>query len=199
MKHTALILALSALAAAPATAATGDAADARALLMQGVGHATVKGRGQTRGYADALKAYLVKAGFAPADISIEDVAGTATLHAVYRGTGKATPIALTAHMDVVEADPKDWTRDPFVAVEEGGYIFGRGVEDNKFDLSMLVATLARLKSQGFRPNRDLHLFLSGDEETEGLTAEKQAAAARAAGVEFMLNTCLLYTSPSPRD
>ena len=65
-------------------------------------------------------------------------------------------------MDVVEADPKDWVRDPFVATQDGGFIFGRGISDNKFDVSMIVATLVALKSQGFQPGRDIHLFLSGD-------------------------------------
>ncbi|WP_310498115.1 M20/M25/M40 family metallo-hydrolase [Sandarakinorhabdus sp.] len=187
MKNLALAAVLV-LSAAPAAAAPGDAADAKALLMRGVGFDTVKGRGRTPAYAADLKAYLVAAGFAPGDIAIDELHGTANLHLLWRGAGKKPPIALTAHMDVVEADAKDWTRDPFVAVEDGGYIFGRGVLDNKFDLSMLVATLARLKSQGFKPGRDIHLFLSGDEETDGFTAEVQAKAAKAAGVVFMLNT-----------
>ncbi len=182
-----LIIAL--LLASPATAATGDAADAKALLMQGVGFATVKGRGQTGAYAAFLKAYLVKAGFAADAITITPMADTARLHLVWQADKpKAPPMALAGHMDVVEANPKDWTRDPFTAVAEDGYIFGRGVLDNKFDLSMMVATLARLKATGFKPRRDIHLFLSGDEETDGLTAEPQAAEAKAAGVAFLLNS-----------
>jgi acetylornithine deacetylase/succinyl-diaminopimelate desuccinylase-like protein len=78
-------------------------------------------------------------------------------------------------------------RDPFKAIEDGGYLFGRGVGDNKFDVSMVVATLIALKAKGFTPNRDIHLFLSGDEETEGVTAALQAKQAKAAGVDFLLN------------
>ena len=185
------LLALSAtllLAAAPAHAAPGDAAAAKALLMQGVAFDTVKGRGKVPAYAAFLKETLVKGGFAAADISIEPVGETANLHLVWKGRGKAAPLAITAHMDVVEADPKDWQRDPFTAIEEGGYIFGRGSEDNKFDLSMLVASMISLKAQGFRPGRDIHVFFSGDEETDGLTAPLQAKQAKAAGVALMLNT-----------
>ena len=88
-------------------------------------------------------------------------------------------------MDVVEADAKDWTRDPFVPVEENGYIFGRGSEDNKFDVSMMVAAMAQLKKDGFKPNRSIILLLSGDEETQMLTT--RALAAKYKNAEFALN------------
>lgn len=189
MRKFLALLALAAAAnAAPANAAPGDASAAKALLMQGVGFDTVKGRGKMPAYAAFLKAELVKGGFAPADIAIEPVGETANLHLTWKGSGKRPPMAIGAHMDVVEADPKDWSRDPFKAVEDGGYLFGRGVYDNKFDLSMAVAALIALKGEGFTPGRDIHLFLSGDEETEGATAALQAKQAKAAGVEFLLNT-----------
>lgn len=185
MRVLAPILALT--LAVPAAAAPGDAGDAKAMLMRGIGFATVKGRGQVPAYAEWLKGELVAAGFAPGDIGISRDGETARLHLVWKGSGTRPPIALAGHMDVVEANPKDWTRDPFVAVEEGGFIFGRGASDNKFDLTMLVATLKALKAGGFKPGRDIHLFLSGDEETSGATAAKQAAEAKAAGVEYLLN------------
>src|SRR3546814_18803010 len=75
-------------------------------------------------YAGVLKA----AGYADADIEITPMGETATFAATLHGTTKQKPIILLGHMDVVEADPKDWTRDPFVPVEENGYIFGRGSE-----------------------------------------------------------------------
>jgi acetylornithine deacetylase/succinyl-diaminopimelate desuccinylase-like protein len=68
-------------------------------------------------------------------------------------------------MDVVGANPEDWTRDPFTMIEEDGFFFGRGVTDNKFGIVMMAETLIRLKKDGFKPNRDLILVLSGDEET----------------------------------
>ena len=174
-------------AAAP-THAAATPADAQAILMQGVGFDTVKGRGKVPAYAAYLKSVLVAGGFAPGDIAIEPVGETANLHLTWKGSGKTPPMALAGHMDVVEADPKDWVRNPFVATIDGDYIFGRGVGDNKFDVSMVVATLAALRKQGFKPGRDIHLFLSGDEETEGVTAELQAKQAKAAGVDFLLNT-----------
>lgn len=176
------------LLAAPAAAAPGDAEQARAILMKGVGYDTVLGRGKVPAYAAYLKSVLVAGGFADSDVAIEPVGETANLHLVWQGKGKAAPIALAGHMDVVEADPKDWVRNPFVAVEDGGFIFGRGVGDNKFDVSMIVATLVALKSAGFAPSRDVHLFLSGDEETAGVTADLQAKQAKAAGVALLLNS-----------
>ena len=179
------------LSAAPLQAATTPAAttaDAQAILMKGVGFDTVKGRGKVPAYAAYLKSVLVAGGFSPGDIAIEPVGETANLHLVWKGSGRKPPMALAGHMDVVEADPKDWVRNPFVATVDGDYIFGRGVGDNKFDVSMVVTTLAAMKKKGFAPTRGIHLFLSGDEETDGVTAGLQAKQAKAAGVDFMLNT-----------
>jgi len=189
-----MILALAAtLIAGPAVAATGDAAEAKRLLMDSVGIASVKGRGETARLARFYRDWLVQAGFAANDFEIADTAGTATFHMVWRaeqrGSGAtAKPIAFTGHLDVVEADPKDWTRDPFVAVEDGGFIFGRGVHDNKFDIATLFAAVAKLKAAGFKPKRDIHIFLSGDEETDGITSAAQAKQAQALGIELMLNS-----------
>jgi acetylornithine deacetylase/succinyl-diaminopimelate desuccinylase-like protein len=186
LAHVAALAAI--LLPTPLLAAPGDADAAKALLVKGVGFDTVLGRGKVPAYAEYLKSVLVAGGFAPGDVAIEPVGETANLHLVWKGRASTAPMALAGHMDVVEADPKDWVRDPFTAIEDGGFIFGRGVSDNKFDVSMLVATLVALKSEGFKPGRDVHLFLSGDEETAGVTAELQARQAKAAGVAFMLNS-----------
>ena len=185
--NRALLAITAALAAAPA-AAVAPVAEAQAILMTGVGHATVKGRGKVPAYAAYVKSILVAAGFASEAIAIEPVGETANLHLVWKGSSKSPPMAIAGHMDVVEADPKDWVRDPFKATIDGDYIFGRGVGDNKFDVSMVVATLADLKRRGFKPGRDIHLFLSGDEETDGATAVLQAKQAKAAGVVLLLNS-----------
>ena len=174
------------LGVAPAVA--DPVADARAILKVAVEVPTVAGRGQVPVLAAKIQARLIAAGFAPADVKVEKVGETAILSAVYHGTGGARPIAVIGHMDVVEADPKDWTRDPFKLIEENGYLFGRGVFDNKFDVSMILETLIRLKADGFKPKRDIILYLSGDEETGGAnTADLQAKQAKAANVEFVLN------------
>ena len=75
-------------------------------------------------------------------------------------------------MDVVDALPQDWERDPFTLTEENGYYFGRGSSDNKFGMAVLMATLMRLKAEGFVPSRDLVLALSGDEESYMVTTRR---------------------------
>lgn len=185
-----VVLLAALILAAPAAAAV-PVAEARAILKEAVEIPSVLGRGQNIVLAEKLRARLIAAGYAPGDVVVEAVAGEAILSARYPGTGGAKPIAVIGHMDVVEADPKDWVRDPFKLVEEntasGAYLFGRGVADNKFDVSMIVATLIDMKRAGVKPKRDIILYLSGDEETAGKTAAVQAKAAAAAGVEFVLN------------
>lgn len=191
IRTLALCLLLAAVSAPnPVHAAPGDAAEAKRLLMDSVGIASVKGRGQTPALARYYRDALMQAGFNAADILIDELAGTANFHFVWRATGKpkAKAMALTGHLDVVEANPADWERPPFTAVTENGYIFGRGVQDNKFDVAMMIATLAQLNANGFKPARDIHLFLSGDEETDGIASAVQAKQAAALEIEFMLNS-----------
>src|SRR3954469_6581142 len=48
-----------------------------------------------------------------------------------KGSGKARPLLLIAHSDVVPADRSQWSVDPLASVQKGGYIYGRGAEDDK--------------------------------------------------------------------
>jgi acetylornithine deacetylase/succinyl-diaminopimelate desuccinylase-like protein len=180
-----LALAAALIAAAPVHAKPADADAAKKILKDSIAIPTVEGRGKVPELAAYYAGVLKAAGYADSDIVITPVGETATFAATLAGTGKGKPIVLLGHMDVVEADPKDWTRDPFVPVEEGGYIFGRGSEDNKFDVSMMVATMAQLKKDGFKPKRSIILLLSGDEETSMMTT--RALAAKYKGAEFALN------------
>lgn len=149
-------------------------AQATEILARAVAFRTVEGQGQVPAFAAYLADVLTKAGLDSKDIAIDRYGETATLIARYRGTGRKKPILISGHMDVVAANPKDWTRDPFTMVTESGYHFGRGVEDNKFDVSMIVATIARLKTEGFKPGRDIILVFSGDEETSQKTTQELA-------------------------
>jgi acetylornithine deacetylase/succinyl-diaminopimelate desuccinylase-like protein len=187
MRNLSLPFALAAalVAAAPAHAKPADAAAAKQILKDSIAIPTVKGRGKVPELAAYYAGVLKAAGYADSDIAITPMGETATLAVTLRGTTDKKPILLLGHMDVVEADPKDWTRDPFVPLEEDGYIFGRGSEDNKFDIAMMVAALAQLKQEGFRPKRSIILLLTGDEETEMATTRVLAAQYKDA--EFALN------------
>jgi acetylornithine deacetylase/succinyl-diaminopimelate desuccinylase-like protein len=77
------------------------------------------------------------------------------------------PILVLGHMDVVEAKREDWKFDPFTFREEGGYFYGRGTFDMKNGDVATTMAAVKLMSEGFRPNRDIIFFYSGDEETRG--------------------------------
>lgn len=156
------------------------------ILLKSISHRTVKGSGQVPVYAQYLKDTLVTGGYRPEDIRIDPLGDTATLMATFPGKDRnRKPILILGHMDVVEARRDDWQRDPFVPVVENGYVFGRGAVDNKFDVSMIVATLAQLRRAGWQPGRDVILALSGDEETWLVTTRKLAQQLKHA--EFALN------------
>src|SRR4051812_20290636 len=115
--------------------------------------------------AEAVAARLKAAGFADADIRLLGPAPNKfNLVARYRGTGSKRPMLLLAHLDVVDAKREDWSFDPFVFREEGGWFYGRGTSDDKAMASQFVANLIRLKEEGFKPERDLILALTADEE-----------------------------------
>lgn len=190
MSASRLILTAAALAAAaPAAAASPEqVAEAKAMLGKAVSFKSFKGSGQVQPYAEWLAGQFRAAGFAAEDVTVTPVGDTATLTVRLRGTGTKPPIVVTGHLDVVPADPKDWTRDPYTMTEDGPYLFGRGVEDNKFDVTMVSATAIAMKRAGYKGPRDIYLMFSGDEETDGATAKLQAQAAKAANAELMLNS-----------
>jgi acetylornithine deacetylase/succinyl-diaminopimelate desuccinylase-like protein len=80
------------------------------------------------------------------------------------GTGKKKPVLLIGHLDVVEARREDWTTDPFQFIEKGGYFYGRGTQDMKDGDAILMTVLIRMKEEGYKPERDIILALTADEE-----------------------------------
>ena len=164
---------------APAWAGPNPVAEAQTLdvLKRAIAYRSVRGTGnQTPQLAAYLKNELIAGGFAAEDVTITPVDDTAFLVARYRGSNPALkPLLLSGHMDVVEAKPADWERDPFTPVVENGYIFGRGATDMKFDDALMIASMIDLKRAHFVPKRDVVLILSGDEETIMKTTEMLAA------------------------
>jgi acetylornithine deacetylase/succinyl-diaminopimelate desuccinylase-like protein len=179
------LLAGAALAASLPAAAqtTAGGREALEVLQRAVAFRTVAGGDEVPKLAAYLQDHLAKAGFAPADMRFVPHDKTGYLIVRYRGTDRAAkPIVLIDHMDVVEARRSDWARDPFVPVVEGGYVYGRGVLDDKSGVAIAVATLAGLKRNGWVPKRDVVLALSGDEETDMATTERMAAELKDADV-----------------
>jgi acetylornithine deacetylase/succinyl-diaminopimelate desuccinylase-like protein len=121
--------------------------------------------GNTTAAANAMAQRLLDAGFAKEDVVVlgpNDRKGN--LVARIHGTGSAKPILLIGHLDVVEALRSDWTTDPFQFVEKDGYFYGRGTQDVKEGDAIFVTTFIRLKKEGYKPDRDLILALTADEE-----------------------------------
>ncbi len=159
----------AAVRSARATEPTYTQAQAQALDLakKAIAFRSVQGPGnQTPQVAELYRNALVAGGFSPGDVTITPMDDTAYLIARWRGSDASLkPLVISGHMDVVEAKPSDWVRDPFTAVVENGYLFGRGASDMKFDGTLAIAALIELKREGYRPRRDIIIEFSGDEET----------------------------------
>jgi len=189
--RTAMVAALAAMAATQAqgAAASHPQAEAQALDLakQAIALRSVRGPGnQTPQVAALYKSALVAGGFADADVTITPVDDTAYLIARWHGSDPTLkPLVISGHMDVVEAKPADWQRDPFTPVVENGYLFGRGATDMKLDGTLAIAALIELKREGYTPRRDIIIEFSGDEETTMKTSA--IIAAKLTNAELVLN------------
>lgn len=83
-------------------------------------------------------------------------------------------LLLMAHLDAVGADKSKWTVDPFGAVMQDGYLYGRGAVDDKGMLAANLAVFIQLKRSGARLNRDVIFLAEGDEENGGAQGIKFA-------------------------
>jgi acetylornithine deacetylase/succinyl-diaminopimelate desuccinylase-like protein len=121
--------------------------------------------------AERMAARLKAAGYPDEDIhlfSTPDHPKEGGVVAILHGSDpKAKAILLLAHIDVVEANRADWTRDPFTLVEENGYFYARGASDDKAMAAVWVDTMIRYRQEGFKPKRSIKLALTCGEETEG--------------------------------
>jgi len=169
------LVALMTLSSGHAKSMDHSKADAQALELakQAIALRSVRGPGNQAPQVAALfKSALVAGGFADADVTVTPVDDTAFLIARWRGKdSRLKPLIISGHMDVVEAKPSDWERDPFTPVIENGLLYGRGASDMKLNDALAVATLIELRRQGYKPRRDIVLVLSGDEETTMKTTE----------------------------
>jgi acetylornithine deacetylase/succinyl-diaminopimelate desuccinylase-like protein len=161
------------LMSAPAFAepAADDEASFRALYKELVETNTSLSAGSCTLAAARMAARLKAAGFADTQLlpfAAPDHPQEGGLVALYPGRDpKAKAILLLAHLDVVEAKREDWSRDPFVLVEENGNFYARGAVDDKAEAAIWVDTLVRLRRENFRPRRTIKLALTCGEETAG--------------------------------
>jgi acetylornithine deacetylase/succinyl-diaminopimelate desuccinylase-like protein len=117
--------------------------------------------------ANKMAQRLKAAGYRDADMQIIVPPGGPTkgnLVARLKGDGSRKPLLLLAHIDVVEANRADWSRDPFKLVEEDGMFYARGASDDKAMASVFVANMIRYKVEKLPLRRDVILALTCDEE-----------------------------------
>jgi len=126
--------------------------------------------GNTTTAANAVAKHLLAAGFSEGDIfQGGPKPDKGNLVVRYHGSGARKPLLLLAHLDVVQARKSDWSADldPFKFTERDGYYYGRGTSDDKAMGSIFIANLIRFKQENYRPDRDIILALTADEEGGG--------------------------------
>jgi len=140
--------------------------EARAILKQLIEINTTESSGNVTRAAEAMAQRLRDAGFPEKDVI---VAGPnerkKNLVVRLRGTGQKPPILFIGHLDVVEARREDWSMDPFQFIELDGNFYGRGTRDMKAGDAILIMSFLRLEREGYRPDRDLIVALTADEES----------------------------------
>lgn len=76
-------------------------------------------------------------------------------------------LLIHGHLDVVPAEPADWSVHPFSGAIENGYVWGRGAVDMKDMVGMMIVVARQLKQAGIVPPRDLVFAFVADEEHGG--------------------------------
>jgi acetylornithine deacetylase/succinyl-diaminopimelate desuccinylase-like protein len=99
---------------------------------------------------------------------LEAAPGRGNLVARVKGSGAKKPLLLMAHIDVVPVEGQPWTRPPFRATEKDGFLYGRGVNDDKGMASAMVAIGLELARSHAPLQRDVIVALTAGEETDGI-------------------------------
>jgi len=116
--------------------------------------------------AEYVAAYLSDLGLDP--IIVESAPGRASVVARVAGAEPGLPaLVLHGHLDVVPADPANWSVDPFGGVIRDGMLWGRGAVDMKDMDAMMLTAIASLLRAGERPRRTVILAFFADEENGG--------------------------------
>ncbi|UOQ61019.1 M20/M25/M40 family metallo-hydrolase [Leucobacter rhizosphaerae] len=117
--------------------------------------------------ADYVAAYLSELGLEPE--IFESAPGRASVIARVPGTDPELPaLVLHGHLDVVPADPENWSVDPFAGTIRDGMLWGRGAVDMKDMDAMILTAVAELLRAGERPRREVILAFFADEENGGV-------------------------------
>ncbi|HYT09198.1 MAG TPA: M20/M25/M40 family metallo-hydrolase [Mycobacteriales bacterium] len=119
-----------------------------------------------RAAAEYVAAKLAEVGIEPA--MLESEPGRASVVARMEGADPSRPALLVhGHLDVVPADPTEWTVHPFSGERRDGYVWGRGAIDMKDMDAMTLALVREWARTGRKPPRDVVLAFVADEEAGG--------------------------------
>jgi acetylornithine deacetylase/succinyl-diaminopimelate desuccinylase-like protein len=124
-----------------------------------------EGNGE-RAAAEFVAGHLTDAGLEPT--ILERAPRRSNVLARVPGADPALPPLLVhAHLDVVPADPAEWTVPPFAGEIRDGFVWGRGAVDMKDMCATLLAVLHRWAAERRGPRRDVVLAFVADEEDKG--------------------------------
>src|SRR5438067_11211600 len=147
-----------------ALAATPVEAEAREILDQLL-HVDTSHGNETAALKPLLQRF--QSAGVPAQL-IESAPGRGNLVARVRGTGAKRPLLLLAHIDVVPVEGQPWTVPPFQPTEKDGFLYARGVSDDKAMAAAFSAIALEAARGQQRLSRDLIVALTAGEETGGL-------------------------------
>jgi acetylornithine deacetylase/succinyl-diaminopimelate desuccinylase-like protein len=119
-----------------------------------------------RAAAEYVAAKLAEVGLDPQ--VRESLPGRTSVVARLAGADPSRPALLIhGHLDVVPADPREWSVPPFAGEVRDGYLWGRGAVDMKDFDAMVLALVRQWRRAGRVPPRDVVLAFFADEEAGG--------------------------------
>lgn len=103
---------------------------------------------------------------------LESAPSRGNLVARLKGDGRAAPLLLMVHVDVVTVEPHRWKHEPFGGEISDGFIYGRGALDTKELAAMELAVMLWLKRNNVPLARDVIFMANADEEAGGIHGAK---------------------------
>jgi len=97
----------------------------------------------------------------------ESSAGRGSVVTRLKGSDKKPNLLLLSHLDVVAANPKEWSVDPFGGGVKDGFVWGRGALDMKGMTAIEIMALKLLKRNNVKLKGDVILAATADEEKGG--------------------------------
>ncbi len=156
-------------------------ADAAATLSRYIQFDTTNPPGNEMPAAEWLRDQLIGRGIMR-DVTLhEPAAGRGLVLARIPGSEPLKPLLLNHHMDVVAADPAQWTHPPFSGAVADGFVWGRGTLDTKNLGVVTMLALGLLIKEGVRFRRPVIFLAVPDEETGGSVGMQLAGRAPPGG------------------